>query len=318
MTRQIDELPGENDVNRQRLSRLLTAALWNASLTLAWACSAADSPTAADVGGASEGQSSVAFEVRDSWGRDGYWLSVSPSGEVSIAESDEALEAIDQHRASCRAASIEAYDTLHSASHGTLPVERDARKYLAVVPSPTGRWAFIHGVHHAALDFADLATGTLRMLPGELSSHGTGPVVWSPNGRRVALFRRSENDQEPVRQLVVLDIEEKAVVLETQLGPDFSAMSWSPDGTKLAVLMRQVQPDEGVVGRVTKAMGHGTYSSTFDLVVVDIPSGSQHRGALLSQVSGGRGEIVWDAHSTSSMMGDVFGGLVKQAEPPSD
>lgn len=82
------------------------------------------------------------------------------------------------------------------------------------------------------------ADGSVRMLlpPGEPSSRGIlGPVSWSPDGERLAVWHLPEGDDAEPAGIYAMHIAggEPTLLFETDLS--ISAIAWSPDGGRIAV-----------------------------------------------------------------------------------
>lgn len=97
-----------------------------------------------------------------------------------------------------------------------------------VTASPDGAHAVIRALRGKPLLLIDVATlNSLRLLDD--GGDQTAPVAWSPDSRYVAFASAKSGE------VHVYDLEQKAAIVVTRDAPPWlKALSWSPDGERIA------------------------------------------------------------------------------------
>lgn len=115
-----------------------------------------------------------------------------------------------------------------------------------LVPVRNGLIAFVRsaadgsaeGIYTASLD------GSASAVPlfADSGITGYGQLTWSPDGRRLAFVGRLVGAGNGSSEVFVIDADGSNLIRVTQNDVDDDSPAWSPDGTRLAVRVAQVDP----------------------------------------------------------------------------
>ncbi len=228
---------------------------------------------------------------------------------LTVAGGGDSVEAaFNAYFNFCKQLSDRAFDAVKE--HGTpeawrLPedweLDEYQRKLHIFVPEADLNRALIMDSTGRCMGFVDLRAWTRCPADATVMERLRTIVTWSGDGTRLA-FRVPPPDGDPwTHHLMVLDAQTGQVLHDLAIERLITDIAWSPDGTKLAVVCGEQRMGTGPLESLASYMGHGVPYMDFELLVVDLATGSMQATPVAADVQYGEAFVLWDRRAVRWM-----------------